>query len=38
VDQEVDNLTPRNCSKFIADLEENMREAAVKALKVRIRT
>jgi excinuclease ABC subunit B len=30
VDQEVDNLTPEELRKFIADLEENMREAARK--------
>jgi len=30
VDQEVDNLTPEELKKFIADLEENMREAARK--------
>src|SRR5208283_4449284 len=30
VDQEVDNLTPAELQKFIADLEENMREAARK--------
>ena len=30
VDQEVDNLTPDELRKFIADLEENMREAARK--------
>ena len=29
-DQEVDNLTPEELRKFIADLEENMREAARK--------
>jgi excinuclease ABC subunit B len=29
-DQEVDNLTPEQLQKFIADLEENMREAARK--------
>jgi excinuclease ABC subunit B len=30
VDQEVDNLSPEELRKFIADLEENMREAARK--------
>jgi excinuclease ABC subunit B len=30
VDQEVDNLTPEELQKFIADLEENMRDAARK--------
>jgi len=30
VDQEVDNLTPEELQKFIADLENNMREAARK--------
>jgi excinuclease ABC subunit B len=30
VDQEVDNLTPEELRKFIADLEENMRDAARK--------
>ena len=30
MDQEVDNLTPEELRKFIADLEENMRDAARK--------